>query len=48
MSRENAITLSKQLPHQNDHLLNIGTEAKKKMASINSYRFRKRVGKQIV
>ena len=29
MSRENAITLSKQLPHQNDHLLNIGTEAKK-------------------
>ena len=29
MSRENAVTLSKQLPHHNDHLLNIGTEAKK-------------------
>ena len=28
MSRENAVTLSKQLPHHNDHLLNIGTEAK--------------------
>ena len=29
MSREKAVTLSKQLPHHIDHLLNMDTEAKK-------------------